>query len=198
MAPGRLCYTSAPVDRPRAAGALYGFRAPGCGAGMDATLSDDIVMDRLYISKEGLDSLKEELAYMKEKRTHVADAIEHARSLGDLKENSEYHAAKEEQAMLSAKIKDVEDKIARAVVLEDTDIDTSKAYLGAHVKVRNGKTGKEMTYTLVSPVEADLAAGKISVESPVGKALLGTQEGDEVVAKVPAGDLPLEVLEISR
>ncbi len=154
-------------------------------------------MDTLYVSRDGLEKMKAELAEMKDRRMKVAAAIEHARSLGDLKENAEYHSAKEEQAMLHAKIKDAEDKIARSEVLEDQDIDTSKAYLGATVRVKNGKTKKEMTYTLVSPVEADMAAGKISVQSPVGKALVGHAVGDKAVAKVPAGDLTLTILEIT-
>ena len=99
-------------------------------------------MDKLYVSREGLEKLKEELREMNERRMVVAQAIEHARSLGDLKENAEYHSAKEEQAMLHAKIKDVEDKIARSEILENQDIDTSKAYLGACVRVLNKKTKK--------------------------------------------------------
>lgn len=154
-------------------------------------------MEKLYISRDGLEKLKRELAEMNDRRMKVASAIEHARSLGDLKENAEYHSAKEEQGMLHAKIKDVEDKIARAQLLEDQAIDTSKAYTGASVRVLNKKTKKEITYMLVSPVEADMASGKISTESPVGKAILGKSPGDEAVAKVPAGDLTLKILDIS-
>jgi len=142
--------------------------------------------------------MKAGLAEMNERRLKVAATLKFARSLGDLSENAEYHTAKDEQAMLHAKIKDLEDKVTRAVLLEDQDIDTSKAFLGATVKVLNLKTNKEMTYMLVSPVEADLANGKISAQSPVGKALLGKSVGDETVANVPAGDLPLRILDISR
>lgn len=154
-------------------------------------------MEKLYISRDGLEKLKRELQEMNERRMLVAAAIEHARSLGDLKENAEYHSAKEEQAMLHAKIKDTEDKIARSEILEEQDIDTSKAYMGATVRVLNVKTKKEISYTLVSPVEADMMNGKISTSSPVGKAMLGKASGEEVVAKVPAGDLKLKILEIS-
>ncbi|MBX3176317.1 MAG: transcription elongation factor GreA [Candidatus Hydrogenedentes bacterium] len=154
-------------------------------------------MEKLYISRDGLEKLKRELQEMNERRMLVAAAIEHARSLGDLKENAEYHSAKEEQAMLHAKIKDTEDKIARSEILEEQDIDTSKAYMGATVRVLNVKTKKEISYTLVSPVEADMVNGKISTSSPVGKAMLGKASGEEVVAKVPAGDLKLKILEIS-
>ncbi len=155
-------------------------------------------MEKLYITREGLKKMEAELAELGERRLKVADAIEHARSLGDLSENAEYHSAKEEQAMVHARIKDLEDKITRSRVLEDEDIDPSKAYVGATVRVLNKKTNKEMRYMLVSPPEADLAGGKISVQSPVGQALLGKSAGETVLAKVPAGDLPLEILEISR
>lgn len=154
-------------------------------------------MERIYVSREGLEKMKTDLAAMNERRMVVAGTIEHARSLGDLKENAEYHSAKEEQAMLHARIKDMEDKITRAALLEDQDIDQSKAYQGATVKVLNKKTNKQMVYQLVGAVEADLASGKISVQSPVGKSLLGKAPGDTAIAKVPAGDLTFEVIEIS-
>ena len=99
--------------------------------------------------------------------------------------------------MLHAKIKDIEDKIARAEILEEQDIDTSKAYMGACVRVLNKKTKKEISYVLVSPLEADMANGKISTNSPVGRAILGKAAGEEVLAKVPAGDLTLKILEIT-
>jgi transcription elongation factor GreA len=154
-------------------------------------------MDKLYISRDGLEKLKQDLKDMNTRRLVVANAIEHARSLGDLKENAEYHSAKEEQAMLHAKIKDVEDKIARAEILEEQDIDTSKAYMGSTVRLLNTKTKKEITYQLVSPLEADMASGRISTASPVGRAILGKAVGEQAVATVPAGDLVLKVLEIT-
>lgn len=154
--------------------------------------------DTLYVTRDGLEKLKADLVEMNAKRLRIADTIESARELGDLKENAEYHAAKEAQAMLHARIRDYEDKIARSVILEDQDIDTSKAYVGAKVRVINQKTNKEFLYVLVSPAEADMAAGKISTKSPVGQALLGKAVGDVALAKVPVGDLPLEILEISR
>lgn len=154
-------------------------------------------MQKLYVSREGLDKMNADLAELNERRMKVAANIEHARSLGDLSENAEYHSAKEEQAMVHARIKDLEDKITRSVILDTQDLDTSKAFQGSQVRVRNQKTGAETSYTLVSPVEADFAHGKISVQSPVGKALLGKQVGDVATAKVPAGDLILEIIEIT-
>lgn len=154
-------------------------------------------MDKLYVSAEGLAKMKADLLEMNERRMVVASAIEHARSLGDLKENAEYHSAKEEQAMLHARIKDLGDKIARSVLLEDQVIDRSRVYLGATVVALNKKTKKQITYMIVSAVEADMAVGKISASSPVGKALLGKAAGEVTVATVPAGDLHLEIIEIS-
>ncbi|MFO7776563.1 MAG: transcription elongation factor GreA [Candidatus Hydrogenedentota bacterium] len=155
-------------------------------------------MEQLYVTQEGLDKLKAELQEHRQQTQKVAEAIEHARSFGDLKENAEYHAAKEQQAMLQARIRDLEDKVSRAVLLDDRDVDASKAYVGATVRVLNKKTQKEFEYVLVSPVEADITNGKISVRSPVGQALLGKSVGETVTAEVPAGAMELEVLDISR
>jgi transcription elongation factor GreA len=152
--------------------------------------------ERYYVTAEGLEKLKAELERLQARSVEVAAAIEHARSLGDLSENAEYHAAKEEQAHLHAKIRDIESKITRAVVVDPSQIDTSKVRIGATVRLRNLKTQKDVTYTLVSSLEADLASGKISIESPVGRALLGKAVGEQAVAKVPAGELILEVLDI--
>jgi len=155
-------------------------------------------MDKVYVTQEGLEKLKAELAECNARRLKVAEAIELARSYGDLSENADYHAAKEEQAMLHARIRDLEDKLTRAVVIEDKDIDATKAYLGSTVRALNKKTNKEVVYLLVSPLEMDLAHGRLSVQSPVGKALLGLSVGDTAVAKVPAGEIVLEILEITR
>lgn len=154
--------------------------------------------ETLYVTRDGLDKMKADLVSMNEERMKIAATIEQARELGDLKENAEYHAAKEAQAHLHARIRDLEDKIARSEVLEDQDIDSDKAYVGSTVRVLNKNTKKEMSFQLVSPVEADMAAGKISTKSPVGQALLGKSIGDTVIAEIPAGDLKLKILEISR
>ena len=153
-------------------------------------------MDTLYVSREGLEKMKEEHTRCRTRRIEVAGIIEHARSFGDLRENADYHAAKEEQAMLHARIRDLEDKIARSVILEDQEVDFTKAYVGASVRVKNCKTKKELTFVLVSPVESDMANGKISINSPVGEALLGKSIGEIAIARVPAGNI--EVLEIFR
>lgn len=155
-------------------------------------------MEKIYVSREGLDKMKAELAECYQRRMRVAATIEQARGYGDLRENAEYHAAKEAQAMLHARIRDLEDKIARSVLLENHSIDGSKAYLGASVRVMNRKMNREFVYKLVSHVEADMAAGKISVKSPVGQAIVGHEVGDIVTAQVPAGAIELEILEITR
>ena len=153
--------------------------------------------DRLYITAEGLEKMKKDLVALNERRLVVADTIEQARSLGDLKENAEYHAAKEEQAMTHAKIRNLEDQIARAVILDNEERDTSGVYLGATVRVLNIKTNSEITFMLVGPAEADIASGKISAQSPVGSALMGKGVGDETVAQTPGGQMNFKILEIT-
>ena len=153
--------------------------------------------ERLYVTAEGLEKMKQDLAALCERRLVVAATIEQARSLGDLSENAEYHAAKEEQAMVHAKIRNLEDQIARAVVLDNEERDTSGAYLGATVRVLNLKTNSELTFMLVGPAEADIASGKISAQSPVGKALMGKSVGEETVAQTPGGQMTFKILEIT-
>ncbi|NLN93341.1 MAG: transcription elongation factor GreA [Candidatus Hydrogenedens sp.] len=151
----------------------------------------------LYVSAEGLNKMKADLAALFKRRTVVAEAIEHARSLGDLSENAEYHSAKEEQALIHAHIRDLEDKIGRAALLPTANRDTSKAFLGATIRVKNLKLQQESLYILVDPAEADIMTGKISAQSPVGKALLGKAVGEEVTAQTPAGPMALAILEIT-
>ncbi len=151
----------------------------------------------VYISAEGLEKLKADLADLYKRRIAVAATIEFARGLGDLSENAEYHAAKEEQALVHAYIRDLEDKIARSALLTTSNRDLDKVFLGATVRVKNHKMGKEQVYLLVDPAEADIMSGKISTQSPVGKALLGKAVGDEATAQTPAGPMTLTVLEIT-
>lgn len=153
----------------------------------------------VYLTTEGLQKLKEELQHLRTKgRARIADAIAEARAQGDLSENAEYDAAKEEQGHLEARIARIESTIASARLVDETKVDASKAYILSRVTVRNLKTRKDQEYTLVSPEEADLAAGRISVKSPIGKGLLGKSVGDVVEVKVPAGLVKLEIVEIAR
>ncbi|MCH8568140.1 MAG: transcription elongation factor GreA [Balneolales bacterium] len=152
-----------------------------------------------HLSKEGYEKLKNELRHLKTAgRKKIAEDIEEARSKGDLSENAEYDAAKEAQGHLEKKIAELEEAMASARIIDEKNIDASKVFVLSTVKILNKKVKKEATYTLVSPQEADFSTGRISVESPIGKSLLGRSVGDVVQVKVPAGMLELEVLEISR
>lgn len=151
-----------------------------------------------YYTEEGLAKLKEELQYLKsEGRVKIANAIAEARDKGDLSENAEYDAAKEAQGLLELRISKLQDAIGKARIIDPTQLDTSKVSVLSKVKVRNLKMKKEFVYTLVSEKEADLKLSKISVQSPIGKALLGKVVGEKVEVVTPGGIIPLEVLEIS-
>ncbi len=152
-----------------------------------------------YLTQEGYDKLRKELNELKTKgRSEIAQAIQRARELGDLSENAEYDAAKDAQGLLEMKISKLETTIANARVLDGSDIDASKAYILSTVKLKNLKLKKEFTYTLVSEEEADLKKGRISVKSPVGKAVLGKAVGDVVEIDAPGGKMKFEVMNISR
>ncbi|NNF03030.1 MAG: transcription elongation factor GreA [Rhodothermales bacterium] len=152
-----------------------------------------------YLTEEGLQKLKDELQYLRTKgRAEIATAIAEARAQGDLSENAEYDAAKEEQGHLEARIAKLESTIASARIVDESQIDASKAYILSFVTVKNTGNGMEQSYQLVAPEEADFAEGRISIESPIGKGLLGKEVGDKVKIKVPAGTVELEVLDISR
>ena len=152
-----------------------------------------------YYTQEGLDKLKEELQFLKtEGRAAIAKAIAEARDKGDLSENAEYDAAKEAQGLHEAKIAKLEEVLASARVIDESKLDTSKVLALSIVKLKNVKTGAVMTSQLVSESEADLKAGKISVKSPIAQGLLGKSVGDRAAIQVPAGQIELEVLEISR
>lgn len=151
-----------------------------------------------YYTKDGLRKLEEELRELKTKgRQDIANQIQEAREKGDLSENAEYDAAKEAQGHLEAKIAQLEDTLANARVLDTKGLDTSKAIILSHVRVMNHKVKKEFTYQLVSEQEANIKNNKISVQSPIGKAIIGKSVGEKVDVTVPAGTITLEILEIS-
>jgi len=152
-----------------------------------------------YLSKEGYDKLTAELRDLVTRgRKEIAKQINEARAHGDLSENAEYDAAKEAQGKMEARISELEKIIANSRVLDGKNIDNSKAYVLSTVTILNRKTQKEMKYTLVSKDEADFNKGKISVDSPIGKSLMGKAIGDVVNVKVPAGTLELEIRNIER
>ncbi|TPV34652.1 transcription elongation factor GreA [Paucihalobacter ruber] len=152
-----------------------------------------------YYTEEGLKKLRDELNYLKDvERPKASQAIADARDKGDLSENAEYDAAKEAQGMLEMKISKLEEVVANARIIDESQLDTSKALVLSKVKIKNQTNGMEMTYTLVAESEANLATGKISVSSPIGKGLLGKKVGDIAEIQVPNGTLKFEILEISR
>lgn len=152
-----------------------------------------------YYTQEGLDKLKAELQELRTKgRADIARQIAEAREKGDLSENAEYDAAKEAQGLLELKIAKLEELLGNARLLDESNIDLNKVSILSKVRIKNKKTQAEMTYTLVAQEEADLKAGKISVDSPIGKGLLGKEVGEIAKIKVPAGEIEVEILEISR
>ncbi len=151
-----------------------------------------------YLTQEGYDRLKSELEEMKTSgRKEMALAIAEAREKGDLSENAEYDAAKDAQGMLEMKINELEKTLANVRILDETQLDTSKVVLLAYVTIANEKTGKEMTYQLVSESEADLKLKKISASSPIGKGLLGKAVGDTALVETPAGPVTFLIKDIS-
>lgn len=152
-----------------------------------------------YYTKEGLKRLKDELNYLKDiERPRASNAIAEARDKGDLSENAEYDAAKEAQGMLEMKISKLEDVLANARLIDESQLDVSKVLVLSKVKIKNLSNKMEMNYTLVAESEADLKSGKISVNSPIGKGLLGKKIGEIAEVNVPNGTLKFEILSINR
>ncbi|MBR2061395.1 MAG: transcription elongation factor GreA [Tidjanibacter sp.] len=155
-------------------------------------------METVYLTKDGYNKLKAELEYMRAvERPRAADAIAEARDKGDLSENAEYDAAKEAQRNLEAKIAQMEMTLANSRILDESRVDTSRVQILSRVHLRNVATKKEVTYTLVSDQEANLKEGKISVGTPIGKALIGHKKGETVDVVAPAGVMKFEILDIS-
>ena len=155
-------------------------------------------MSKIYLSQEGYDNLKTELQNLKSvDRPRVINQISEARDKGDLSENAEYDAAKEAQGLLEARISKLENDVANARVLDHQDMDTSTVHLLTKVTIKNMASGMEMTYAIVSEAEADLAAKKISVTSPIGKGLLGKAVGDIADIEVPNGIIHFEIIKIT-
>lgn len=152
----------------------------------------------LYVSKETLEQMKEELHRMKTvDRPAAARAIAEAREKGDLKENAEYDAAKENQGILEARLKKLEGDLASARILEADNVDTSKVSILTKVTITNLKTKKRQTYQIVSEKEADLKVGKISITSPIGQGLMGKTVGEVAEVTVPAGLMKFKVEDIT-
>ena len=152
-----------------------------------------------YYTREGLKKLRTELNHLKDvERPLASKAIAEARDKGDLSENAEYDAAKEAQGMLEMKISKLEEVVANARIIDESQLDTSKVLVLSKVQIKNLSNSMMMDYTLVAESEADLAKGKISVNSPIGKGLLGKSEGEIAEISVPSGKLKFEIISISR
>jgi transcription elongation factor GreA len=152
-----------------------------------------------YYTAEGLQKLKDELHNLRMvERPRISAQIAEARDKGDLSENAEYDAAKEAQGLLEARIAKMETLVANARLIDDSQIDNSKVFILSRVKLKNLNNAMEVEYTLVAENEANLAEKKISVDSPIGKGLLGKKAGEIAEVQVPSGKIKFEILEISR
>ena len=162
-------------------------------------MQDDGIGINVYLTRERLSEIEHELRELKTTgRKSIAAKIAEARGHGDLSENAEYDAAKEEQQHHELKIARLELTLSRAKIIQASDLPNDKIYILSRVKLKDLKSGEQFEYLLVSPEESDFEANKISVTSPIGKALLGKKPGDTVEVTVPVGKLRYEILEISR
>jgi transcription elongation factor GreA len=148
------------------------------------------------MTPRGAQKLRDELARLKEERPKISRDIGVAREHGDLSENAEYHAAKERQGMVEARIKDIEDKLARAEIIDPGKLSGEKISFGATVDLANVDTDESVTYQIVGAEEADISQGLISISAPLARALIGKQVGDEVKVKLPAGERHYEVVDV--
>ena len=155
-------------------------------------------MTKFPMTIQGARVLEEELKYLKTVlRPQITAAIATARELGDLKENAEYHAAREQQGMSEARIRDIEGRLSGAQIIDVTTIPyTGKVFFGTTVEIANVETDEAVTYQIVGEDEADLKQGKISVTSPIARALVGKEEGDVVVVQTPGGLIEYEIIEV--
>jgi len=157
------------------------------------------MIQRIPMSKAGNRKLREELMHLERvERGEVVKAIETAREHGDLKENAEYHAAKDRQGHIEGRIIELKDKLARAEIIDCSEVSTERVFFGTIVKLLDMDTDDEVTYQLLGPEESDVKNGSISVLSPLGKSMIGKEVGDEVVAKTPGGTREFEVIDIRQ
>ena len=152
-----------------------------------------------YFTEQGYQNLLDELNQLRSiERPSISKQIAEARDKGDLSENAEYHAAKEAQGHLESKIAKLEEVVGNARILDDSKLDASKVLILSNVTIKNTVNNQEMSYTLVAENEADLKAGKISVDSPIGKGLLGKKKGEKAEIQIPNGRITFEIMDISR
>ncbi|MDH1105035.1 transcription elongation factor GreA [Pseudomonas otitidis] len=154
-------------------------------------------MTKFPMTIQGAQALEDELKALKIERPKISQAIAEARELGDLKENAEYHAAREQQGLAEARIRDIEAKLSNAHIIDITTIPHSgKVIFGVTVDIANVETDETVTYQIVGDDEADIRRGKLSVSSPIARALVGKVEGDVVVVKTPSGLVEYEIVEV--
>lgn len=153
-------------------------------------------LEKVPMTPKGAQKLREELTRLKEERPRIARDIETAREHGDLSENAEYHAAKERQGMIEARIKDIEDKLARAEIINPARLSGTRVRFGATVGLLNVETEEEVTYRIVGAEEADLSQGTISIAAPLARALIGREIGDEVNVTLPVGRRKYEITNV--
>lgn len=155
-------------------------------------------MKRTPLTAEGAQRLREELDRLKTvERPRITEAIAEARAHGDLRENAEYHAAREQQSMTEARIRDLEAQLSNAQVIDPAKLDAGgRVVFGATVRLSEGESGEEVTYKIVGDLEADISHGLISISSPIARALIGKEEGDEVEFEAPDGKRSYEILSV--
>ncbi len=162
-------------------------------------LQSQMDQGKIYMTRQRLTELEEEVKRLRfHGRRDIAQRIAEARAQGDLSENAEYDAAREEQGLLELRIRKMEEMLARSAVIDESAISTDKVGIMTRVTVMNSKTNKKNEYQIVSAEEADFEGGRISTSSPIGKALLNKVVGDEVQVKVPAGTLELKIISIGK
>jgi transcription elongation factor GreA len=152
-----------------------------------------------FLTRQGYEKLHDDLKRLKARRQELARDIQEAAEKGDLKENAEYHAAKEEQQKVQGRVSEIEEKLRTSRLIDEmSGMKAGEVRIGAIVTLKDVKDGDEMVYTLVDSAEADFSKGRISVRSPLAEALLGHKEGDRVAAKLPAGTITYQVLKVAR
>ncbi len=156
-------------------------------------------MSEIILTQEKYDEMQAKLRYLEnEKRTEVAQNLKAARELGDLSENAEYHAAKDEQAKLEAEVEELKESLLHATVIDENKIKTNKVGLGNVITIKNEENGNEYEFRIVSSAEASSVENKLSDQSPIGKAVMGRKKGETVNAITPRGPIPYTIIKISK
>jgi transcription elongation factor GreA len=156
------------------------------------------VAGETFLTRQGYEKLRQDLTSLRERRQNLTKEIQEAAEKGDLKENAEYHAAKEEHQKVTTRMDEIETKLRAARIIEEADIKEGEIRIGCTVTLKDQKDGDQVTYTLVDGAEADFAKGKISVRSPLAQGILGHKEGEVAQVKLPSGTINYKVLKVAR